>query len=334
APFGMLFSPVILGGLVVIFGLFPNMLAYTIIEPAMNSILPGVIGPNERFSVNISHWHGFNLALFMTAGVIVIGVILLLTMKKWTKTPFYQNEQDIINYVYDNSYEGLIKGSQVLTRIQMTGLLRDYFIYMCSFIVLLIGYTMVRYGELVVRPENISIIDPYMWVLTIILVVSVVAIPFINNRITAIIATGATGYIVALMFAIFRAPDLALTQLLVETVTVILLVLVFYHLPKLRKEKPKPLFKLTNLIVSITVGVMITLVSLSAFALGNKADFTSIANYFLENSELLAGGYNVVNVILVDFRGLDTMLEILVLGIAAIGVVSLIKVKLKGSEDV
>src|SRR5699024_4286673 len=129
APFGMLFSPVILGGLVVIFGLFPNMLAYTIIEPAMNSILPGVIGPNERFSVNISHWHGFNLALFMTAGVIVIGVILLLTMKKWTKTPFYQNEQDIINYVYDNSYEGLIKGSQVLTRIQMTGLLRDYFIY-------------------------------------------------------------------------------------------------------------------------------------------------------------------------------------------------------------
>src|SRR5699024_722282 len=102
----------------------------------------------------------------------------------------------------------------------MTGVLADYFIYMCSFIVFLIGYPMVRYGELVVRPENISIIDPYMWVLTIILVVSVVAIPFINNRITAIIATGATGYIVALMFAIFRAPDLALTQLLVETVKI------------------------------------------------------------------------------------------------------------------
>src|SRR5699024_1236515 len=100
------------------------------------------------------------------------------------------------------------------------------------------------------------------------------------------------------------------------------------------KEKPKPLFKLTNLIVSIAVGVMITRVSLSSFALGNKADLTSIANYFLENYELLAGGYNVVNVILVDFRGLDTMLEILVLGIAAIGVVSLIKIKLKGSEDV
>src|SRR5699024_12469313 len=113
-------------------------------------------------------------------------------------------------------------------KILMSLFMHNFFIYMCSFIVSHIVYTMVRYCELEVMSENISIIDPYMWVLTIILVVSVVAIPFINNRITAIIVTGATGYIVALMFAIFRAPDLALTQLLVETVTVILLVLVFY----------------------------------------------------------------------------------------------------------
>src|SRR5699024_6249460 len=118
-------------------------------------------------------------------------------------------------------------------RIQMTGLLRDYFIYMCSFIVLIIGYTMFRYDGFMVTPENISTIDSYMWILAALLVVSVVAVPFINNRITAIIVTVATGYIVALMFVIFRAPDLALTQLIV--VTVILLVLVFYHLPKLRK---------------------------------------------------------------------------------------------------
>src|SRR5699024_3400839 len=164
------------------------------------------------------------------------------------------------------------------------GLLSDYFIYMCSIIVLIIGYTMFCYDGFMVAPENVSTIDSYMWILAALLVVSVVAVTFINNRITAIIVTGATGYIVALMFVIFRAPDLALTQLLVETVTVILLVLVFYHLPKLRKEKAKPLFKLTNIIVSLAVAVMITLVSLSSFSLGNDAAFTSIAAYLIENS--------------------------------------------------
>src|SRR5699024_3126436 len=114
APFGMLLSPMILWLLVVIFGLFHNVIVYTLIDLAMSSILPGVIEPREKFNVLISHWHGFNLALFMTVGVISIGIILLITMKKWTRTTFYQNEQDMMNYVYDGGYDGLIKGSQVL----------------------------------------------------------------------------------------------------------------------------------------------------------------------------------------------------------------------------
>ena len=334
APFGMLISPIILGSLVVLFGLFPNILAYTLIEPAMAAILPGILEPGQLFNVHISHWHGVNLELLMTIGVIVIGTLFYLTMKKWSQSAFYRSEQDIFNYVYDNGYNRLITGSWMLTRIQMTGMLRDYFLYMCTFIVLIIGYTTFRYDAFAINTENVSPIDPYMWILAILLVASVVAVPFINSRMTAIIIAGVVGFLVALMFTIFRAPDLALTQLLVETVSVILFMLVFYHLPKLRKEKMKPSFKLINLIVSIAVGAMITLVSLSAFALGSETNFTSIAAYFIENSKELAGGYNIVNVILVDFRGLDTMLEILVLGIAAIGVVSLIKLRLKGSEDV
>src|SRR5699024_780678 len=102
-------SPIILGLLVVVFGLFPNILAYTLIEPAMSSILPGIIETGQQFNVQISHWHGFNLELWMTIGVIVIGTILFLTMKKWSHSAFYRSEQDIFNYVYDNGYEGLIK---------------------------------------------------------------------------------------------------------------------------------------------------------------------------------------------------------------------------------
>lgn len=334
APFGMLFSPFVLGVLVIVFGLFPNVLSYSLIEPAMHGILAGILQPGEQFVVHIRHWHGFNMELLMTIGVIVVGIILFLTMKKWSQSAIYQKERDIFNYVYDSGYDGLIKGSQILTRVQMTGMLRDYFYYMCIFIVFIMIYTMFRYDAFSFDLKNTSPIEPYMWIVALLLVVAVVSVPFITHRITAIIVAGAAGFLVALIFTIFRAPDLALTQLLIETVSVILFMLVFYFLPEMRKEKIKAPFKMMNVVVSIAVGVMMTIVSISAFTYGRDVSFPSIADYFIANSKELAGGYNIVNVILVDFRGLDTMLEILVLGIAAIGVVSLIKLRLKGNEDV
>lgn len=334
APFGMLLSPGILGALVVIIGLFPNLLSKTFIEPAMRAILPGILASGESFQVHLSHWHGVQLELLMTIGVILVGTLLFLTMKKWVESAFYTREQDLFNYVYDYAYEGLIKGSHLLTRVQITGRLRDYFLYMCTFIVFLVLYTLFKYDAFAIGTQYVSEIEPYMWIVALLLIAAVITVPFVNNRMMAVIVAGTAGFLVALMFTVFRAPDLALTQLLVETVSVILFMLVFYFLPQLRREKSKQPFKLFNVIVSCAVGLMITLVSISAFTFGREVNLPSIADYYIENSKTLAGGYNIVNVILVDFRGFDTMLEILVLGIAAIGVVSLIKLRFKGSEDV
>src|SRR5690606_12968470 len=80
APFGMLLSPGILGALVVIIGLFPNLLSKTFIEPAMRAILPGILASGESFQVHLSHWHGVQLELLMTIGVILVGTLLFLTM--------------------------------------------------------------------------------------------------------------------------------------------------------------------------------------------------------------------------------------------------------------
>ncbi|MDT8861445.1 Na+/H+ antiporter subunit A [Alkalihalobacillus sp. MEB130] len=334
APIGMLISPIVLGSLVVIFGLFPNLLAYTLIEPAMASILPNLLGAEDRFYVNIYHWHGFNAELFMTIGVILVGTFIFLMMRKWSQMAFYLRERDPLNWFYDHSLTGLISGSQFATRIQMTGLLRDYFVYMSVFMILLFGYTMYRYNVFAIDTVNVTGIDPFMWILVIVFIGATLVMPFINHRITAVIVVGVIGFLLALFFVVFRAPDLALTQLLVETVTVVLFMLVFYHLPELRKESFKPRFNIVNLIISIAVGSLVTLIALSASALGNEAGFESISEYFIQNSKELAGGYNMVNVILVDFRGLDTLLEVLVLGIAALGVVALIKLRMTGREDV
>src|SRR5699024_1135648 len=138
-----------------------------------------------------------------------------------------------------------------------------------------------------------------------------------------IILAGFAGFLVAFIFMVFRAPDLALTQLMVETVSDIMFMAVFYHLPNLTKEDITPQTKAVNLIVAIGAGLMVTLVSISAFTFGQIVPFSTIAEYYLEYSKVLSGGYNVVNVIRVDFRGLDTLHEVFLMAIAAFGVISM-----------
>ncbi|MCK0471634.1 Na+/H+ antiporter subunit A [Halalkalibacter sp. APA_J-10(15)] len=334
APIGMLISPIVLGSLVVVFGFFPNILAYTLIQPAMAAILPSLLPDGEVFHVDIYHWHGFNAELFMTFGVIIFGTVIYLLMKKWTKLSIYMRERDPLNWFYDNGVSGTISGSQAITRIQMTGLLRDYFAYMTVFIILLCGYTMIKYDAFAIETTNLTGIDPFMWVLTLVFIAATVSIPFIHHRMTIVIVVGVLGFLLALLFVVFRAPDLALTQLLVETVTVVLFMLAFYHLPELRKEKFTPRFNIVNLLIALGVGGLVTSIAFSSFALGSEANLPTIAEFFIENSKELAGGYNMVNVILVDFRGLDTLLEVLVLGIAALGVIALVKLRMTGREDV
>ncbi|RKD73061.1 multisubunit sodium/proton antiporter MrpA subunit [Sinobaca qinghaiensis] len=334
APIGMLISPIILVVLVIVFGLFPNLLAYSLIEPAMQSILPGVMTGGERFYVDIYLWHGFELELFMTMGVIALGTLLFIYMKKWSSLAIYKKESDILNPLYDGSLSALVTGSQKITRAQITGRLRDYLAYMSIFIVLLLAYTMFRYDAFSMPTENISPIPGYMWVLVLLFILTTVVVPFINDRMAVIIIVGALGFLVAIFFVAFRAPDLALTQFLIETVVVVLFLLAFKHLPNLKKERTKPRIQVTNAIISVGVGVMVTLIGLSSYAFRQENGLESISQYFIDNSYELAAGENMVNVILVDFRGLDTILEVLVLAIAALGVITLIKLRMTGREDV
>src|SRR5699024_4789877 len=132
-------------------------------------------------------------------------------------------------------------------------------------------------------------------------------------------------------YVLFRAPDLALTQIVVETATTALFLLCFYFLPEWKQVKRKRNVSIKHLIISISVGLTFILVSLSV---QSGKLFESISVYF-ENALELAGGRNIVNTILGDFRAFDTMLEVVVLFIAGMGVYSLIKVrKRKEAENI
>ncbi|WP_019243764.1 MULTISPECIES: Na+/H+ antiporter subunit A [Bacillus] len=323
APIGMLISPIILAVLVITFGLFPNILSDTLIRPASLAILGDVL-PKD-YGIHISFWHGVTPALLMTIGVVILGIVLFKTWPKWrfVYKPFPSRLS--FNALYDKSLYAMNKGSFALVKAVMTGFIRNYLVYIFLFFITILAFTLYWTDAFKVDTSNIAPIGFYEVVLALVIAAGAISILFVKSRLTSIIVLGAVGYTVSLFFVLFRAPDLALTQLVVETVSTALFLLCFYHLPKQFRKEERASFKLTNLFISLGVGIIVTLIALSAHS---TKLFDTISKYYVDTTYTEAGGKNMVNVILVDYRGLDTMFEITVLGIAAIGIYAMIKLRL------
>ncbi|NIK79272.1 multicomponent Na+:H+ antiporter subunit A [Paenibacillus castaneae] len=330
APLGLLLPPVVLGALAVVFGIFPNILSYTLIEPTMAAIHPTMLLSGQQFDTSIQIWHGWTAEIFMTIGVIAVGTVLYRQHQRVKVLHLPLFSEITLNKTYDGGLRLLDKGAKGLTDRYMTGSIRHYMIYIFLFLIISIAITMGISNSVRLDFTQYAPMSLYEAVIIFALIVSVIAVPFARTRMMAIILTGTAGYMVTLFFVIFRAPDLALTQMIVETVSVTLFLLCFYHLPKLKKELESLRFKLSNFIIALGVGVVMTLLALSA---SSSRSFESISDFFIKESYNLAGGKNIVNVILVDFRGFDTMLEIVVLSIASYGIYALIKVNLTDDVD-
>lgn len=324
APLGMLIPPVTLAVMIVAVGLCPGLVANSILAPVVEAIVPG-----SEPVVHISHWHGLNWPLFMTIGVLGIGFVMFRSLSRWQAV--YRAFPPILslNSFYDSWLDGSERVPRQVMNWHMTGSLRDYLVYMLTFIVLFVGYVFFEQNAFSLIPEKASPVSTYELLLALAMIAAALYIAVSGHRIRAILALGAVGFIVALFFVNFRAPDLALTQLVIETVTTVLFLLCFYHLPRLKRERKKRRTAVSHLIVSVAVGILVTALALSSFS---SKLFEPISSYYVQNSYEEAGGYNVVNVILVDFRGTDTMLEILVLGIAGLAVYGLVKLRLTGGD--
>ncbi|MBE4907457.1 Na+/H+ antiporter subunit A [Bacillus luteolus] len=324
APIGMLISPIVLASLVIIIAFFPNLIAQSLIEPAMVSIHPTLLEMGS-FNTKIYFWHGWNLELFMTIGVVGIGSALFLTLTKWSGLYDLFPKRLTLNNLYDHGLISMERSATKLNSLYMTGFIRNYLVFIFGFMIFALGGSLLTKNAFIVDFTAAAPVGLYEVVLALVLVAGVLTILFSKSRLSAIIALGAVGYTIALFFVLFRAPDLALTQLLVETVSVALFLLCFYHLPEYKKQQKRLSFRLTNLLISLGVGTVVTLIALSA---NSTRLFDSISSYYVDASYTEAGGKNMVNVILVDFRGFDTLFEIVVLGIGALGIYSMIKLRL------
>ena len=221
-------------------------------------------------------------------------------------------------------YKGLPKGALRLTRIVQNGSLRVYLQVILVATVLLVGGMLLHNGLLADLP---SVGEGYHWpelAMAGLLVAAAISVVVAPTRLGAIISLGVVGALVTLFYIRFRAPDLALTQLLVETLTVILLLLVFHFLPPSFEERRPKWQEALQVVIAVGVGGLMAALVLVA----NRILFApSVAEYYLAHSLLLAHGRNVVNVILVDFRGFDTLGEITVLTSAALGLLALLKLR-------
>jgi multicomponent Na+:H+ antiporter subunit A len=331
APIGMLISPAILGSLVVAIFFIPNVIGDALVKPAVMAIQPFLYTSPDDIKIHISAWHGFKLELWMTIGIVLIGYLLYKTLPKWQ--PLYSKfpEGFSLNRLYDSMMYLSEVGTNRLSRMYMTGYMRSYLVYMFTGIILLSISTVFIKNAFEVSFATLAPIRFFELIVALVLVAGTVTILLAKSRLTSIIALGAVGYTVALFFVIFNAPDLALTQLVIETISVALFLLAFYHLPKLNRHENRMKFRLGNALVALGVGITITIIALSAHS---QKLVPTISSYYEETVYTEAGGGNIVNVILVDYRGFDTLFEIAVLAIASLGIIAMIKLRLTKKKEV
>ena len=163
--------------------------------------------------------------------------------------------------------------------------------------------------------------SPFQVAVSLFVIVAAIAAAFQERRIAAVFLLGAVGYGVAILFVMYGAPDLALTQILFETLALVLFVLVLRHLPDRFRKRQHRFGQTSRLIISIGLG---TFVGVFALVAVNARVTESIGFEMAARALPDTGARNVVNVILTDFRALDTLGEITVLLVVAIGIATLV----------
>lgn len=330
APIGMLISPAFLAALVLLIFFIPNVIGDWLVKPAVAAIQPFLYDSPQNVDITVSAWHGFNTELFMTLGIFAIGGLMFWTLRKWQHLYDLYPDPVSLNRLYDEMMVLSEVGVSRFSKMYMTGFIRTYLVYMFGFMIFIVLLTLYLTDAFMIDFSNLAPIGVYEIVILVAMLGATVTILASKSRLTAIIALGAVGYSVALLFVIFRAPDLALTQLVIETISVALFLLAFYHLPQISRKEERMNFRLGNAIIALGVGVMATLIALSAHS--QKA-LPSISEFYKETVYTEAAGGNIVNVVLVDYRGFDTLFEIAVLAIAGIGIITMIRLRMTKKED-
>ena len=323
APLRQWIGPAVLAALGLTFGLAPSLIADSLVQPAVSAIL----GRPE--TVKLALWHGVNLPLLLSLFTFVLG-LLIYAGHLWIRQRLTALDTRL-PLTGDTAWDRLLDGVKALAAIQtdllQSGVLRRYLFTIFVSFALLIGASLLITGAL--RPPSAwPELMVKHWVVVALIVAGACMTTVAYSRLAAVCALGVVGVGVALLFVMFGAPDVAITQLLVETLVVVLVAVAMLRLPSLRPDSARP-NRRRDAALAIAVGAVVAATLLAV----TEAPFDrSITAYFEQTSVPEAYGRNIVNVILVDFRALDTFGEVAVVAVAAIAAFALIRGATRGGR--
>ena len=318
-PFGMRAPATLLAILCILVGLFPALL----VENIVNSTARASTQVMDFEGVHLALWHGFNMPLLMSLIASIGGLIFYFSLAKGGKI----REIDLDPYLgrlqgrvaFDLFLKSLLLNSRKFKRWTENGKLQSYILWIVIFSIAIVSLPFLGQG-LTTGTRELTHAPALAIVLWLLLFSSCwMMLWFHHERIKAVLISGAIGLVVTMVFICFSAPDLALTQITVDVVTTVLLLMSLSLLPQLTPYESSVSRRWRDALIAIGGGLGIAWITWLILT----RDHNSISWFFMQQSIPLGGGTNVVNVILVDFRGFDTFGEITVLGIAGIGALCL-----------
>ncbi|MCS6816956.1 MAG: putative monovalent cation/H+ antiporter subunit A [Blastocatellia bacterium] len=322
APRSLWLGPLILGVTGMLMGIAPASIERMVVNPAATAIV------GEPTRAHLAVWHGVTPTLLWSVLTLLGGVGMyagrhLVRAVAVPRALTYWRPSDM----YALLMSGLYGLARLQTRLLQSGYLRYYLLMIIGWTVGVAGYPLLAERGLIAF-EAFSRGRVVEIALAGLIVAAAVAAVRFTSRLAAIAALGVVGYTIALFYMIFGAPDLALTQFMIESLTVILFVLVFYYLPRFATLS-SPRARVRDILMCGLAGSLVGGLVLSILRMPPPA---TISEYFARESVPMAHGRNVVNVILVDFRALDTLGEITVLALAGIGVYVLLRLRLEDRQ--
>ena len=314
APSALLVAPVVLlGAAGLVLGLVPG-LADPLVQ-AYSSTLPG---EEEHLAL----WHGLKPALFWSVVTLLSGAALFVLRERvrlgQRRLTGVLGRVDA-DEAYDSLLVGVDRTAVRSTALVQSGSLPLYLGTVLLTVVLLPGSALL--AQTTVSDDLTAWDRPLQPVVAVVIAIAAIATARARRRFTAVLLLGAVGYGIAVLFVLQGGPDLALTQFLVETLTLVIFVFVLRRLPSTFTHRSLRLSQAARMAVALSVGAFVTLAVLVST---QSRTAPPVSQAYLDRALPEGGGSNVVNVILVDFRGFDTLGEITVLAVAAMGIASLV----------
>lgn len=321
--FAMWASPALLVVIAVLLGLVPMLIA----GPLVTMVASAVIG-GPAPELGLSLWHGVNPALGMSMAAVAVGVLLLWRHAKLLSR--YDRARHLDAKALFERMMSAVDGRlrKLIVATHNPSLQRMLFVSFATVVFLIAEGAVVGGGSLTGGRNGIpaSAVAILAWVLLVSATGAVLVQQ--RRRFRSLIYISVIGLVIALLFVHLSAPDLALTQISVEVVTILLLLLALNLLPKAPPLLSSKLLRARDATLAIIAGLG---VGGAAWAMLTRDPNAPISSYHLANSYSGGGGTNVVNVTLVDFRAFDTLGEIVVLGIAGLAIYALLDTTARGA---